>query len=276
MKKTAIIAIGGGMRSAHGAGFLYGLATDLGIVDVDFVVGSSGNSANVLCYASKNKNQYEALKRVWTELLSTSKFISYIRFWKILDIDYLVDVVFKCKVAHGLDALASSEIEYYIPVVEVVTGLPRYLAREDNIDVYEILRASNALPFLYGKEITLSGGVFIDGKIGQTVQDHIDFAISKKADRILVVDDSPERTVLRKIAIWISAYLSTRGLRDAIIRDLHITPTRIVPDGVKVLYVRPSNLPRWIGRDKKKLLKTFEIGRSSAYDKEEEIRKLFL
>ena len=31
--KTAIIMVGGGMKSPHGGGFLYALATELGIAD---------------------------------------------------------------------------------------------------------------------------------------------------------------------------------------------------------------------------------------------------
>jgi len=31
--KTAIILVGGGMKSPHGGGFLYALATELGIAD---------------------------------------------------------------------------------------------------------------------------------------------------------------------------------------------------------------------------------------------------
>ena len=263
------------MRSAHGAGFLYALSLDLGITNPDFVVGSSGDSANILSYAAQNKNQSEALKTVWTKLLSTSKFISLLRFWQIMNVDYLIDTVFKKEVSIGLDALQKSSMEYYIAVVDAVSGKPMYLSREDNIDPFEILRAANALPILYGKTVTLRYGDFIDGKIGQTVQDHIEFALFKGATRILLIDDSPERTFFRKIVIWLYAYTCTPALRKAVLRDLRTKTNPRVPVGVQLLYVQAKHLPLLIGKNKKKLQQTFEIGRQDALNREKELRTLF-
>ncbi len=74
------------MRSAHGAGFLYGLA-ELGITDPDIIIGTSGNAGNVLYYVSR---QYDNGSKVWCGgLLSTRKFVSYLRFWRIVNIGVL-------------------------------------------------------------------------------------------------------------------------------------------------------------------------------------------
>ena len=47
--KTAIVCLGGGMRSAYGAGFLYVLGKDLALKP-DLVVGSSGDVPNLFYF----------------------------------------------------------------------------------------------------------------------------------------------------------------------------------------------------------------------------------
>ena len=89
--KTAIICAGGGMRSAHGGGFLYALGTQLNIRP-DIIVASSGNAGNAIYFCAE---QFDDLKNIWLERLSTSKFISFLRPFRVMDIDYLVDEVFK-------------------------------------------------------------------------------------------------------------------------------------------------------------------------------------
>src|SRR3989338_10270539 len=110
---TAIVCSGGGMRSAHGAGFLYALATQLGLTAPDVMVGSSGDAGNVLYFSA---GQYESLKRIWTELLSTPKFISPLRFWRVMDINYLVDTVFKEQERLDTDALGLSAIRWFVSI----------------------------------------------------------------------------------------------------------------------------------------------------------------
>lgn len=80
------------MRSAHGGGFLCALAQELGIATPDILVASSGDAGNILYFSA---GQYESIKRIWEKLLSTPKFISPWRFWRVMDIDYLIDTVFK-------------------------------------------------------------------------------------------------------------------------------------------------------------------------------------
>jgi len=71
-KKTAIILVGGSMKSAHGAGFLYEF-NELGVQRPDIMIGTSGNAGNVLYFCA---GQAESMRRIWTELLSTRQFVS--------------------------------------------------------------------------------------------------------------------------------------------------------------------------------------------------------
>ncbi len=264
------------MRSAHGAGFLYALATKLHITNPDMVIGSSGNAANLLYYATQKEEQCEAMKRIWTELLSTLKFISKSRIWRMMDIDYLIDSVFKKQAVFDVDALQKSSIEYHIAIVDAYYGKPRFINKHDGIDPFELLRATKALPFFYGKKVMLQGKEYIDGAVGHTVQEHIDFAVQRGATRVLVIDDSSRKSPKVKLKLWLYALCTPSGLRKRITAAIFKEPTHTVPEGVRLVYVQKNTLPTSVlGRDRAKLRETFEAGVSDAISMALELKLLF-
>ncbi|MBV9349242.1 MAG: hypothetical protein JO026_00660, partial [Patescibacteria group bacterium] len=263
-KGTAIVCAGGGMRSAHGAGFLYGVTAKLGIRNPEIVLGSSGNAANVLYVATEIPEQYEAMRRIWTERLSTPRFISYKRLRRIIDIDYLIDAVFKEQEPLDIQALGASPIRYFIPVTNARSGETKYIGREDKIDPFEMLRASKALPFFYGKKVPLPWGMFIDGELGPTLEDHLRFTIEKGAKKILVVDSGSEGTkagALRKFLYELFAWTKPTGLRHAILRDTRTESVCLTSEHATLLCVQPRHLSAgMLTRDNKKIRDTFDAG----------------
>ena len=187
--KSALIAVGGGMRSVHGAGFLYALGKDLGLFP-DILIASSGNSGNALYFAAR---QYEYLKRAWTDYVYGSRFISWKRFWKVMDIDWLIDTIFKLELPLQIDDLLASPVKAFISVTEALSGKNRYLTPQE-VDPYELLRASKAIPFFFGRTVELKGKKYFDGEIGPTLHDHIAKARGEGATRIVVLDDSSAPT----------------------------------------------------------------------------------
>ncbi len=143
------------MRSAHGGGFLYALGAKLGITAPDIMVGSSGDAANIAYFST---GQYENIKRIWENELSTHRFISPLRFWRLMDIGYLVDTVFRQREPLDVPKLRSSAIRWFVPITDFETGLTRYVSAEDNMDVFEMLRASAAIPILFGKKFSYKAG----------------------------------------------------------------------------------------------------------------------
>lgn len=276
MNKTAIICRGGGMRSAHGAGFLYALATQLHMPYPDMVVGSSGNAANLLYYATGKEEQCESMKRIWTELLSTPKFISHIRIRRFMNIDYLVDTVFKEEAPLDTNALCTSLIEYYIAVVDACSGSVRFIERKDYVDSFELLRATKALPFFYGKTVALLKGVFLDGAVGQPLQSQIDFALSRGATKILFIDNSTPRTVVGKVLLFLYALTTPKKFRNVVIKDILTKRACSVPDSVDFLHVRREQLPASaICRNRHKLQATFDQGVRDALELEQKLKVLF-
>ncbi len=261
------------MRSAHGAEFLYALATQLGITTPDVMVASSGDAGNVLYFSA---GQCEGMKRIWTELLSTPRFISPLRFWRVMDINYLVDEVFREQERLDINALNSSVIHWFVSMEDFDTGRTRYVSSQDALDPFEVLRATTALPIFFGAKVPIAGKRYMDGELGPILQDHVTQALRQGVKRILVVNHtSPWTAVSRAILKGYAAHIP-HGMRDAIIRDISTNVFAMKAPDAHVIAVAPQNLPAGLlTRDQKKLQKTFNQGVEDALSIEKELRELF-
>ena len=91
--KTAWIFPGDLARAVYTAGALYALS-NMNIRKPDMIIAASGSAPTSICYIT---GQYNIITKVWLEYLSTKKFVNFLRFWKIVSADYLVDDVLKIK-----------------------------------------------------------------------------------------------------------------------------------------------------------------------------------
>lgn len=271
--KTAIIMVGGGARSTHGGGFLYTLANELGIKSPDIMIGSSGDSGNVLYFSA---GQYEEMRRIFEEHLCSKKFLSPWRFWRMMDVDYLVDTIFRRLEPLDVKKVAASAISWQIPITDYASGEPRYVSANDGVDIFETLRASQALPFYYGRKIPLFGNRYIDGELGPTLEDHIKKAVELGATRLLVINHATPWLGLKKIAMETYALLSSSGLRSSIIRDIHADASHIETSHGHMIVLSPSELPvTSVENDKRKLKATFARGMQDARALKDELLALF-
>jgi predicted patatin/cPLA2 family phospholipase len=270
---TAIVCSGGGMRSSHGAGFLYALATRLGITKPDVMIGSSGDAGNVLYFSA---GQCEGMKRIWTELLSTPKFISPLRFWRVMDINYLVDTVFKNQEPLDTARVNASAIQWFVPIEEYDTGQTRYVGAKDSLDPLEVLRATTAAPVVFGKKVPIADKRYTDGEFGPILQDHITQALRQGVRRILILNHTTPRTSISRAIMTGYAAHTPRGMHDAIIRDISTNVFAMSAPECRVVVVAPQNLPAGkLTRDQKKLQQTFDVGVADALAHEVELRSLF-
>ncbi|MCR4276163.1 MAG: hypothetical protein NUV90_02140 [Candidatus Parcubacteria bacterium] len=270
---TAIVCSGGGMKSAHGAGFLYALATQLEITSPDIMVGSSGDAGNVMYFSAGN---YEGIKRIWTELLSTPKFISLLRYWRVMDIDYLIDTVFKKQEPMDVLKLKSSPIRWFVPINDFDTGRTRYVSAADELDPFEVLRATTALPIVFGHQIPIAGKRYIDGELGPILQDHVTQALRQGAKRIVLINHTTPWNILSRAVFKGYAAHIPQGMHDAVIRDISTSVFQMTAPGAHVIVVAPQNLPAGnLTRDKRKLQATFDRGVTDALAIEKELRDFF-
>lgn len=262
------------MRSAHGAGFLYAVGTQLHIRTPDLVIGSSGNAPILFYFLA---GQYEYLRRAFTEFLPTSRFISIFRRGPIIDVDYLIDIVVKKEIPLDVERLGKSPCRYFIPVTNSETGEVRYVSNADGADIFELLRAAGAIPFFFGRRVRLFGKMYFDGEVGSTLQNHIDYALAQGAQNILVIDNTPSPTVLGRLFVKLFARLASRGLRHALLTEASPQPTKQAPPGARIVSINRKILPVGVmTRNKKKVLKAFQLGIEDAVVYEAELQSLFL
>jgi len=126
MGKNALVSSCGGMACAYGVGVgeaVQELSPDF-LQDSVFV-GSSG-STGMLAYYTANRRKYSRaadifrpIRHIWEDLLSTPKFISFLRLQKIIDIDYLIDEVFRGQEPLNVEDYHDSPIECFIAATDV-------------------------------------------------------------------------------------------------------------------------------------------------------------
>src|ERR1051326_2618384 len=92
MEKLAIVTSEGGMKCAYSVGVILALVEKYHLVKPDMVIGASGSTGTLAYFVA---GQYQSIRNIWENLLSNKNFISYLRVRRIMDIDYLIDTVFK-------------------------------------------------------------------------------------------------------------------------------------------------------------------------------------
>lgn len=184
MEKVAIVFSEGGMSCAYSVGVALGLVDKYKLTDPDIVIGASGSSGIAAYFVAK---QLEAGRNIWENLLSTKIFISFLRFSKIVDIDYVIDEMFKKQEPLNIQAIKLSKTKLLIATTNLTKGETEYFSNQD--DIFEVLRASNAILWFYGKKIRMGKDEYIDGAISTSFSDNINKAQELGATKIIAIDN---------------------------------------------------------------------------------------
>lgn len=186
----------------------------------DHVFGASAGAMNAAYFVA---GQSDDSLSAYLNDINVREFINPWRFWKIVNTDYLVDEIFKRRKPLDIDQLKKSSTTLHIAVTEYQTGNPAFITNHDHdVDLFEALRASAAVPIFYGKKIKIKGKCYIDGGIKQALP--IEYAQRIGCTDITVVLTQPisERGKLGTIGklalkLLLSGY--PRAIRDAIINE---------------------------------------------------------
>jgi len=183
-KKTAIIVSGGGMTCAYSAGVILALVDKYHLTKPDIVIGGSASTGTLAYYVA---GQYSSIRRVWCELLPTRKLISLLRFWRFVNVDYLIDEIFCKKEPISLKRIYSSRINYLIAVTEWKTGKVEYFSNKSRDDIIEAMRASMAVPIAYNKRVCIKGKNYCDTFISSQIENNVYKAIELGAERLIII-----------------------------------------------------------------------------------------
>jgi predicted patatin/cPLA2 family phospholipase len=188
-EKTALVIEGGGLRGAFAVGVLRILLKEFGAEYFNTILAvSSGVFAGTYFAA----NQGDEMEDTWRDRVSGNLLVNH-RNWfsaksPVLRLDYLVDL-FKGPVRLDVDAVlrARPSLEYVL--TDYLNGKPAYFDAKRR-DIFDLMRASAALPRVYPIPVLVDGHPFYDG--GQSDPIPVARAISQGATRIVVVRTRPK------------------------------------------------------------------------------------
>jgi predicted patatin/cPLA2 family phospholipase len=272
-RKLAIVMSGGGMRCAYGAGALLAIAEQYKIAEPDILIAASGSAGNSAYYLSE---QWDSAANIWIQGVTSPKFISFRR-RRILDVDYLIDEVFRKQHPFDIEKIKSKKTKWLLPVTRVRDGATVYLVPKRTEEVYEYLRAAKAIPIVYGKTVTIDGEEYIDGDFGSDTEDLERKALALGAKDIIVIENSPPEFFRKTKRINMNAIRIVEKLRRdagmlrAVERELVEKAPVIAPKGYDIIRIAPSKNLHIATSEKSKLkVRTaFNLGYADARDNKE-------
>ncbi|MEI6267181.1 MAG: patatin-like phospholipase family protein [bacterium] len=185
--KIGLIIEGGGMRGVFGGGAMIGLES-LGLTNCfDHVYGTSSGSCSGAYFLSGQAKDGASI--YWEDL----KWFNFIKPWKlqkIMDLDFLFDVVMKKVKPLKTRKLISSKSVLKVFMANAETGSCISYTNHDNIDFLKLMKASCAMPGYYNKIIEINGNKHLDGNIGKAIP--IEEALTDGCTDVLVVTTVPE------------------------------------------------------------------------------------
>jgi predicted patatin/cPLA2 family phospholipase len=275
---TGLVLQGGGMRGSYSIGALVALS-ELGLDGAfDHVYGVSSGAINGAYFVA---GQARLAARGYVEDLASRRFISFTRVGSFLDIDFLIDSVVKNRKPLDVTKLREAATTMHVGLTDYSTGGGLTVTSKDKgVDFAEALRATAALPFLYGKTVRLDGKEYLDGSTAEPVP--LFRAVQQGCNRILLVLTSPLRDQPKPIPWFLNVMVHGLLCRypkvirngvlnmDAPLNDIQpLLETREgLPEGVSLSVIAPSDSGRLVShltRDRERLMDCIELGRQDTY-----------
>ena len=218
MKDLCIVAQGGGVRSAYDVGVVKGLIEKFGITEVKNIVAISGGAANFIYYVAK---QHEEMEKIWRNLIGSHKFVGVKNLFHkkpFLDVDFFLSLLMN-KFPLNKKNFRNSRTEIFISVVGENKKI-KYFSNKDGKNPYSLLKATCALPLIYGKYVKIGRKKYYDGG----VLDNIGLKKIKqlKPKKILVILTTPGKFSFKERLIsWIAnKIIFRRDIEKGVEKDL--------------------------------------------------------
>ncbi len=239
--KAAIVIAWGWMSASYWVWCILSLVHEHKITDPDIVIAGSWSTGTMAYYVAK---QYDSIENIRSNLLSTKKFINFRRFWKIIDIDYLIDDIFKKQDHLHAQSIYDSKIDFYISVTNNDTWKVEYLSNHDQIDIFEAMRASKAMPIFYRKSIHIQWKKYIDTPNSTGIELKIGKAIGLWANKIIIID-SLKKTPKRMVFLII--LFKSKKFKQNFRKEYYTRRKYIIPKNIQTVIVNPQHkLNIWI------------------------------
>ncbi|MCF8038851.1 MAG: hypothetical protein K9K79_06000 [Desulfohalobiaceae bacterium] len=287
---TALLLEGGGMRAGYVAGGLMALM-DAGINAFDYGLAVS---ASVPSLAYFKAGQRRDMERVWRHELNTAYLVQYKNYpaaslalsedRPILNIDYLVDEVFRKKYPLSRHRLQNNPMQAFFAATDLKQRKLTFFSA-DHTDIYSVFKAAMAVPGCYLSTVCVDQQECVDGGLINFLP--LDQLVRLPVDRILVFLTRPlgaehflpgllEKGLFYRFFAkndWMFEQLQETEQNYAQTVRMLQAQCEQQPDRVKI--IAPENrLPvRFISRNKKRINRTIDIGYEQVREQEDEIRE---
>lgn len=159
-RKLALVIEGGGMRSVYSGAGAVALA-QLGLSDVfDEVYATSAGVMNASYFLT---NQPQLGMSVYFENCTQRSFFNPWRFWKVLNVDYIIDEVAAVEKRLDTVSLASARSHLLVSACNRQTGEVVLIdTRTTQTPLLQVLKAAMAIPVFYNRAVEIDGHHYID------------------------------------------------------------------------------------------------------------------
>jgi|GEM_PF-5043602 len=190
-RDLALIIEGGTCKGSYVYGAMQALDEifndQYGLENFTYMAGSSIGALSIM-YSLAGQFHSDGLD-IWTNKYSLKRVLnrkSLLRFFSgspMYNVSYLVDVILKKEHPLDLDKILESKCKFYIPLVDVDTLTLKYYTNNTEIssallpyellfldkknpnEIYDVIRASAAMPIFYNHKVRIQGRYYITGAL---------------------------------------------------------------------------------------------------------------
>ncbi len=271
-RKLAVVVEGGGLRGAFCAGALQSLATVLPRPP-DYVFATSSGAPSAAFFALGNIDRAIRLWEHWTHAshLISPRHLLHGR--PIMDVDKLVSR-FRGSEPLEVERFGQVPTETFVAVTHCRAGQAEYLKLTPRT-AFSVLTATMALPFAYGKVVTIDGQPYIDGGVCASIP--IEPALERDVDDIIVLLTRPANyrknprhmspALLRLHFPGYPDLINAIGQRATRYNAALDRISRLEAQR-RITVIRPTEtLPASrITRDKERIMSSIDLGRKAVYE----------
>jgi predicted patatin/cPLA2 family phospholipase len=190
---VGLILEGGSMRAGFVAGAVMALM-DQGMTSFDTAVGVSASVPTLAYFAA---GQRRSIEKIWREEIDSKvvhyrnlplTFVHPSKRWPILDIDHLVDEVFKRKYPLNVSALLNSRMHCGFAATRL-SDAKQVILPPDRNSIYKIFKAALAMPGCYPDPIHINGEAYVDGGTADLLP--VKYLWNLKIEKLLIILSKP-------------------------------------------------------------------------------------
>ena len=187
--KIGLIDVGGGLRDIFGVGvFDYILDED---IFINYLVGISAGSGNVITYLSKQKGRNYKSYMHYSKRKEYMSFKNYIKNRNYVGLDYIYNKLSSDdgELPFDYDTFKKSKSDITIVATNALNGKAEYFSKKDiTKGNYWVCEASSTLPIM-NKPYIHNNVPYYDGSISDPIP--IEKCIKNKCDKIIIILTRP-------------------------------------------------------------------------------------